>query len=67
MNNLDNYNNALSVKTRKPLKAKYKGCRKTSYIKDFYYKFYLELRVKSNLIEDNASFIIDILYLLYNK
>ena len=41
---LDKYKSALATKTRKPLRAKYKGCSKIGYAKETYYKLHLELR-----------------------
>ena len=41
---LDEYESVLAAKTRKPLRAKYKGCDKIGYTKETYYKLYLELR-----------------------
>ena len=40
------YNNTLFTKIRKPLRAKYRGYRKTNYTKESYYKLYLKLRPK---------------------
>ena len=57
----DKYNNTLFIKTRKPFRAKYRGCRKTSYTKESCYKLYLELRPKY-IKEEEASPIIDILF-----
>ena len=57
----DEYNNTLFTKTRKPLRAKYRGYGKTSYTKESYYKLYSELRPK-RVEEEEASSIIDILF-----
>ena len=67
MNNLDNYKDALSAKTRKPLRAKCGGCRKIGYAKDSCYKLYSELRPKPNSAEDDASPVTDVLYLSHNE
>ena len=59
----DKYNNTLFTKTRKPLRAKYGGCRKTSYTKESYYKLYPKLRPK-RVEEEEASPIMDVLFAL---
>ena len=62
----DKYNNTLFTKTRKPLRgAKYRDYRKTSHVKESYYKLYLELRYKH--IEEDTSSFLNILYLSYSK
>ena len=60
------YNNILFTKIRKLLKVKYRGYRKTSYTKEFYYKLYLKLRFKC-VEEEEASSIINILFILFNN
>ena len=60
------YNNILFIKIRKPLRAKYRGYRKISYIKESYYKLYLKLRLKY-IEEEEASFIINILFILFSN
>ena len=62
----DKYNKVLFTKTRKPLRAKYRGCRKTSYAKESYYKLYPELRPK-RAEEEDASPIMDILFLSHSE
>ena len=57
----DKYNNTLFTKTRKPLRAKYRGCGKTSYAKESYYKLHLKLRPK-RVEEEEASPITNILF-----
>ena len=59
------YNNILFIKTRKPLRVKCKGYRKIGYTKESYYKLYLELRPKC-IEKEEASSIIDILFILFN-
>ena len=59
------YNNTLFTKTRKLFRAKCGGYRKISYIKEFYYKLYLELCSKY-VEKEEASFIIDILFILFS-
>ena len=58
----DEYNNILFTKIRKPLRAKYGGYRKSNYAKELCYKLHLELRPK--YIEEEASPIINILFVL---
>ena len=62
----DKYNNTLFTKIRKSLRTKCEGCGKTSYIKESYYKLYLELRFKC-IEEEEASSIIDILFILLSN
>ena len=64
---LDEYESALAAKTKKPLRAKYQGCGKTSYTKKTYYKLHPELRYQPRLVENNTSPIIDILFILYSN
>ena len=45
----------LIAKTRKPLRAKYGGYRKTGHAKKSYYKLYPELRPKYIEEEDTSS------------
>ena len=64
---LDKYKNILATKTRKPLRAKYQGYSKIGYTKEIYYKLYPELYYQLRLIENNASPIIDILFISYSN
>ena len=52
----------LITKTRKPLRAKYGGYRKTSYAKEFCYKLHSKLRPKC-IEEEDTSSIIDVLFI----
>ena len=57
----DKYNNTLFIKIRKLFRAKYRGYRKISYIKETCYKLYPKLRPK-RVEKEEASPIIDILF-----
>ena len=59
---LDEYESALATKTRKPLRAKYKGCSKTGYTKETCYKLHPELRYQPQSAENDASPIMEVLF-----
>ena len=52
---------ALVVRSRKPLRAKYSGCSRTSYKEETYYKLYPKLRPSPN-----TSPIMNVLYIVYS-
>ena len=57
--------NMLITKTRKPLKAKYRGYGKTNHAKESCYKLHPKLRPK-RVEEEDTSPIINILFISFN-